>query len=333
MTPASTTSSRPSTATTSRRVTWTRVRSGRLAPERTTRGPLRRFLEARGTIGGHASPHLRRRLRTSDGVWLSAVWLPGPAHDLTPDHVPAVVLLHGFAASARKPAYARLADELQRDATVLSVDLRGHGRSGGWSTLGDRERHDVATAVAALRGDGHRHVTVVGVSMGSTAAVHAAATGSRPDALVLVSGPGFLPPEPRTPPLEALHRHWHSPTSRAAMRVGLKVRVAPPVNWSRPRHPADLVPVDLATLVVHGHDDTYFPVSDAVALAAGPRAVLWLEQDFGHAEDGLSPAWCARLRDALGGVVATGSFPPMPTSADGDGPTGDVDPAGVVGGR
>lgn len=269
---------------------------------------MRRFLEARGTLGGHAAPHRRRRILTADGVWVSAAWLPGPAARQPCRDVPAVVLLHGFAASARKPAYARLADVLQRDASVLAVDLRGHGRSQGASTLGDRERHDVAAAVAALRGDGHRHVSVVGVSMGSTAAVHAVATGTEVDALVLVSGPGFLPSEPRTAPLQALHRHWHSPVSRAAMRLGLKVRVAPPSRWSQPRDPADLVPDDLPTLVVHGCDDAYFPVGDAWALAAGERAVLWLEEDFGHAEDGLSPVWCARLRDALGVAVATGGF-------------------------
>lgn len=277
-------------------------------PPAATRGSVRRFLEARGTLGGHRSPHTRRGLRTTDGVWLSAAWLPGPARSRPTADVPAVVVLHGFAASAGKPAYARLADTLQHDATVLAVDLRGHGRSGGWSTLGDRERHDVAAAVAALRGDGHRHVTLVGVSMGATSAVHAVATDTAVDALVLVSGPGYLPDEPRTAPLRQLHRHWHSPFSRAVMRWGLRVRVSPPASWSRPRHPADIVPDDLPTLVVHGHDDAYFPVDDARALAAGPRAVLWLEDGFGHAEDGLTPAWCGQLRRALAVQVRTGGF-------------------------
>ncbi len=281
------------------------------------RGPLRRFLEARGSIGGHASPHRRRRIRTRDGVWLAATWLPGPAAAAAPADVPAVVLLHGFAASAGKPAYARLADELQRHATVLAVDLRGHGRSGGSSSLGDRERHDVAAAVATLRGDGHRHVTVVGVSMGSTAAVHAVATGTRVDALVLVSGPGFLHPEPRTEPLRRLHRHWNSRMSRAAMRVALRVRVAPPAGWSAPRHPGDLVPDGVPTLVVHGTDDTYFPPDHGRALARGDQAVLWLLDDFGHAEDGLDPAVCRRLGAALAEEVATGAFPPA-TSGPGD---------------
>lgn len=267
-------------------------------------------------MGGHATPHRRRRILTADGVWVSATWLPGPAAGRPCGEVPAVVLLHGFAASSRKPAYARLADVLQERATVLAVDLRGHGRSEGSSTLGDRERHDVAAAVAALRGDGHRHVTIVGVSMGSTAAVHAVATGTRVEAMVLVSGPGFLPPEPRTAPLQALHRHWHSRASRTAMRLALRVRVAPPSTWTRPRHPADLVPDDLPTLVVHGRDDAYFPVGDARALAGARRAVLWLEDDFGHAEDGLSPAWCVQLREALDVVVRTGGFEDVARAAD-----------------
>ncbi|MBY5161120.1 alpha/beta hydrolase [Salsipaludibacter albus] len=272
------------------------------------RGPLRRFLEARGTLGRHHAPHRRRRLHAADGVWLSAVSLPGPARWRDPATVPAVVLLHGFAASAAKPAYARLADELSRDLAVLSVDLRGHGRSAGSSTLGDAERHDVAAAVAALRADGHRHVTALGVSMGSTAAVHAAATGVDVDALVLVSGPGWFDEEPATEPLRQLHRHWHSPWSRLVMRRALHVDVAPPATWSEPRHPADVLPADLPTLVVHGRDDSYFPVGHGEALARGDRAVLWVEPVFGHAEDGLTPEFCHRLADAITSAAEAGGF-------------------------
>ncbi len=282
--------------------------AGPAPPEAPARGPLRRFLEARGTLGRHHAPHRRRRLYAADGVWLSAVSLPGPARWRDPAAVPGVVLLHGFAASASKPAYARLADELSRDLAVLAVDQRGHGRSGGASTLGDTERHDVAAAVAALRADGHRHVVAVGVSMGSTAAVHAAATGVELDGLVLVSGPGWFDAEPATEPLRQLHRHWNSRWSRLVMRRALRVSVAPPASWSEPRHPADVLPPDLPTLVVHGRDDAYFPVAHAEALARSDRAVLWLEPVFGHAEDGLTTAFCRRLAAAIVAAAETGDF-------------------------
>ena len=73
----------------------------------------------------------------------------------------AVVLVHGFAASADDPLVVAVAETLHtRGFEVVSYDSRGHGRSSGESTLGDLERHDVAAAVAlgagALRDRGSR---------------------------------------------------------------------------------------------------------------------------------------------------------------------------------
>lgn len=65
-------------------------------------------------------------------------------------------------------------------------------------------------------------------------------------------------------------------------------------------------------LDLHGHDDAYFPVDDAQALAgsAGGPAALWLEPPgFGHAEDGLTPAFIGALTDAVTAADPGTGFP------------------------
>ncbi|MBW3657002.1 MAG: CocE/NonD family hydrolase [Actinobacteria bacterium] len=281
----------------------------RPAPGRRPRGPVRRFLEARGHVGGHLAPHVETRLVTEDGTRLAATYLPGPGGA----HGPAVVLAHGFAANRRKPAYAYLADGLAQRMSVLSLDLRGHGRSGGVSTLGDREALDVAAGCAWLRAYGHPWVAAVGLSMGATSVLHAGARGTPADALVVVSATARFRMPAETAPMQRLASVWHTPWKRHGLRALLRVRIVPPAAWESPGHPEELAAAVAAPLlVVHGVDDAYFPVEDAEAIAAraaGP-ATLWIEPaGFGHAEDGITPVFVDALAGALLEVRATGRFP------------------------
>jgi pimeloyl-ACP methyl ester carboxylesterase len=269
---------------------------------------LRRYLETRGVIGGHAEPHATSRLLASDGTRLVATYLPGPSTSST-----AVLVAHGFAAHRRKPAYARLADGLSHAFPVLSLDLRGHGGSGGVSTLGDREHLDVRAGLDWLHAVGHDRVVAVGSSMGATAVLHAASLGAPFDAVVTVSGPAWFRAEPDTEPLRRLHTLWEGRAGRAGLRWLLGVRVAGPAVWQHPPHPAQMASnVRVPLLAVHGADDGYFPPGDADALRAAARgpSVVWHEPaGFGHAEDGLNPEFVHRLATAIGEVARTGRFP------------------------
>jgi uncharacterized protein len=272
------------------------------------RGPLRRYLETRGLVGGHLAEHATTRLVAADGTRLAGSYLPGP-----PTAPTAVLLLHGFAANRRKPAYARLADGLAESVPVLALDLRGHGGSSGTCTLGDHEVADVEAGIGWLRALGHRHVVTIGLSMGGTAALHATSLGADTDAVVAISAPAWFRDEPDTEPLRRLHAVWQRPAARAGLRLALGIRLAGPDAWRSPPHPAEMVTrIDRPLLVVHGEDDAYFPASDGETLAgaAGGQATFWREPvGFGHAEDGLTPAVIARLRDAVTAVATEGRFP------------------------
>lgn len=275
------------------------------------RGPVRRYLEARGVVGGHRRPSALTRLRAADGTPLVATFLPGP-----PDAEVAALVVHGFAASARKPAYARLADGLAARMPVLALDLRGHGRSAGRTTLGDAERGDVLAAAAWLGRVGHPRVVAIGASLGGTAVLRAAGAGLGAVGVVAISAPARWRPVAPPGPLQRIERIWHSAPRRAALRVALGVRLAPPARWSDPDPPVAAVRRWAGPLlVVHGEADPYFPIADAEALvaAAGGPAVLWRQPaSFGHAEDGLTPGVVAALRAAVLAVAVTGRFPAEP---------------------
>src|ERR1035438_6478953 len=83
-------------------------------------------------------------LVTEDGVPIEAIHLPG-TRDL------AIVVAHGFTLSWQRPHVWRIANRFNRMAGVLTFDFRGHGRSGGLSTLGDLEINDLEVVVAYAR--------------------------------------------------------------------------------------------------------------------------------------------------------------------------------------
>lgn len=275
--------------------------------ERRDRGNLRRLLEVRGLVGGFRAPHRDVRLMAEDGTRLVATWLPGPTRD-----APAVVLAHGFAANRRKPAYALLADVLASHVHVLTLDLRGHGASGGACTLGDREALDVDAAVRAARAAGHGRVAAVGLSMGGTSVLRAVAQSTPADAVVAVSTPAELGAI-ETDAMAGLDDLWRTPWKRVGFRLLSGVRLVGPDRWEPFDHPRVLAGrVHVPFLVVHGEDDHFFPISHAEKLhasAAGP-ATLWREPPgFGHAEEGIVPGFAGALGRAIVAAVEVGRFP------------------------
>ncbi|OEU97158.1 hypothetical protein AN217_03845 [Streptomyces qinglanensis] len=121
---------------------------------------------------------VRKDLRTADGVRIEARYEPyaGPATGSgTAGDPGAIVLAHGFTGALDRPAVRRAATAFTAHAAVVTFSFRGHGRSGGRSTVGDREVLDLAAAVAWARAQGHRTVATVGFSMGGSVVLRHAA--------------------------------------------------------------------------------------------------------------------------------------------------------------
>ncbi|MFI1112290.1 alpha/beta hydrolase family protein [Streptomyces physcomitrii] len=113
-------------------------------------------------------------VHTSDNVALEVAHAPGPGSETAPDDL-VIVLAHGFTGSRDRPHLRRAARVLTRYAPVVTFSFRGHGGSGGRSTVGDRELLDLAAVVAWARSLGYRRVATVGFSMGGSVVLRHAA--------------------------------------------------------------------------------------------------------------------------------------------------------------
>jgi pimeloyl-ACP methyl ester carboxylesterase len=220
----------------------------------------------------------RPTLRTRDGLDLAVL------RRLTCDTPrAAVVVVHGFNASSSCPNVEALADALHDDRfDVITYDARGHGRSGGESTLGDDEQHDVAAAVDLARTRAER-VVLVGASMGAIATMRYAATDPDIAGVVAVSCPAAwrLPRNVRGVLAAAMTR---TPLGRRMTTRLSGVRVAG--HWSNPTPPIQLAPrLTMPVTYVHGTEDRFIPVRDAALLCEAtpnPRRLI-VVPDMGHA--------------------------------------------------
>ncbi|WP_030164666.1 alpha/beta hydrolase [Streptomyces sp. NRRL S-813] len=265
---------------------------------------------------------VRRFLTTADGVAIDAVYEPGAAGGHGSGGV--FVIAHGFTGDLGRPHVRRVARTLARYGAVVTFSFRGHGASGGRSTVGDREVLDLAAAVAWARGLGHARVTTVGFSMGGSVVLrHAALYGARSDArevredawearedawearedawevrevreeartdaVVSVSAPARWYYR-GTAPMRRLHWLVMRPEGRLLSRYGLRTRIHHH-DWDPvPLSPVEAVPLITPTplLIVHGDRDAYFPLDHPrmLATAAGDHGELWLEPGMGHAEN------------------------------------------------
>ncbi len=226
-----------------------------------------------------------RTLVTDDGVAIDAVHLAGE-DDL------AIVLAHGFTLHWQHGAVWKVAKRLNSSGGgtgVITFDFRGHGRSGGTSTLGDKEINDVDIALRYARELGYQRVATVGFSMGASIVLRHAALIGGSDAVASVSGPGrwyFR----GTRPMRKVHWAVEHRLGRLVTRSLLHTRISSG-RWDPvPMPPADaaarIAPTPL--LIVHGDRDGYFPVDHAEQLyqAAHEPKELWIVPGLGHAESG-----------------------------------------------
>lgn len=230
-------------------------------------------------------------LVTDDGVPIDAVHLAG-------DGRLAFVVAHGFTLRWSQNAIWQAARRLNRYGGVVAFDFRGHGRSGGESTLGDKEIQDLDVAIRYARELGYDRVVSVGFSMGASIVLRHAGLLGGVDAVVSVSGPGRWYYR-GTLAMRQVHWAVQHRLGRLVARTFLKTRITNG-RWDPvPVPPADaaakIAPTPL--LIVHGDKDEFFPVDHAEQLfeAAHQPKELWIVPGYGHAETAAPRALIERI--------------------------------------
>jgi pimeloyl-ACP methyl ester carboxylesterase len=235
------------------------------------------------------------RIPTAGGKTLHGWWIPSG----TPS-APCLVLVHGWGRNVeRMLPYVELLHPAGYD--LLAFDARHHGSS-------DADDHatmvkfseDIRAAVTYAIGRGAPKVGVLGLSVGGSAAIHAAGCDPRIAAVATV-GAFADPSDPRA----TIGRRWWllAPGLPLAFRlterrIGFRFRdVAPErvVRKARARF-----------LLIHGTEDVVVPVSNARRLAAAGGAAVrtWIIPGRGHSDPHREKEMAARLTSFFGDALA-----------------------------
>lgn len=255
-------------------------------------------------------------LLTDDGIRIAV-----DHYQHASDH--AIVVVHGFAGHTRQPRVMNVLTTFAESAGVIALDLRGHGRSAGRSTVGYLEVLDLQAAVAWAFELGYTSVSTAGFSMGGSIVIRHAALFGSVASVASISGPAFWYYK-GTKVMRRLHQGVETRLGRIIVRATLKTRIGKP-PWP---DPPPLPPVDAAArlgdtpfLVVHGDVDPFFPTEHPEALYsaaanAGVPVELWLEPGFGHAEGAMTEDLLIRIRDWL---LTSATERALPTEPEGVG--------------
>ncbi|HUB40083.1 MAG TPA: alpha/beta fold hydrolase [Streptosporangiaceae bacterium] len=244
-------------------------------------------------------------LVTPDGVPIEAVHLHG-------DRALGIVVAHGFTLHWQGPHVWRVARRLNEHAGVVAFDFRGHGRSGGATTLGDKEIQDVDTVVRYARELGYERVVTVGFSMGASTVLRHAGILGGVDGVVSVSGPGRWYYR-GTPSMRRVHWAVEHRTGRFVAKRVMKTRISQG-RWDPvPMPPAEAAAMIAPTpvLIVHGDRDEYFPSDHAEQLfeAARQPKELWIVPGLGHAESAVSGQLLDRIARWAFGATSVAASP------------------------
>jgi uncharacterized protein len=255
--------------------------------------PSRRSPEA--TPASFGLGYSEVRLLSTDGVRLSAWWVPVEGSSL------AAVLVPGWG-GYKFDEHLLQTLPVYHDAgySVLLLDLRAQGESDGTRrTLGYREVRDVRGALAWLQQQGYRldQIVLHGWSMGGATALRAA-PGTGVAAVIEEAGYADLPILLRGEIPDFVH--FGRPLRPAILLAGRLFPDFDPWDVVPKRDAARLSDEGVPLFVIHSTEDEIVPYEQARIFAAVyPDARVWKLEGYAHVEAYQHPEYAKRLRAFL----------------------------------
>ena len=230
----------------------------------------------RETPGSLGLSYRSVEVRTSDGVTLKG-WDVDPVGR---ERRPIVVVMHGYTSCRAAPYVMGLIRALASEGyRVVAFDFRGHGESGGTTTIGPREARLDAPAIVGYVREHYpgRPVVLVGYSMGAVVAIMA---GDAVGAAAVVADSPYTSLDQVVP--RWLKREMGVPEAYSRL-IGLYGSLL--AGESLSFGPAHLQSIDLPLLVIAGTRDPLITPAEAREIAAksccGEAVIV---QGAGHVE-------------------------------------------------
>lgn len=192
-----------------------------------------------------------------------------------------IILLHGFAVDKSDLIDVALLF-YQNGYSVLLLDFRAHGKSGGnRCSLGFYETQELDAAVRFLKKRGSAGIGIMGFSMGGTVALLAASRNEDIDAII--SDSAYL--SFKTAVRDFASAYYRIPyfpfIPLIVWFAGKRLGFDPP-DLDLSRHLPSIAPRPI--LIIHSIDDREITVSNAhlIYQYARPPKELWLVKEGGH---------------------------------------------------
>lgn len=99
-----------------------------------------------------------------------------------------VIICHGFSMSKDTKIFFNLSEELFKEYDIITMDMRGHGKSGGNFSFTTKEHEDIKTVINYIN-KSYKYIFLMGFSLGAASSIIEVSQNKNVNGLIEVSPP------------------------------------------------------------------------------------------------------------------------------------------------
>ncbi len=190
-----------------------------------------------------------------------------------------IIICHGFLEYKDSPAFKSISEKMAKSFDVLTIDMRGHGKSTGKYTYGAKEALDIQAGLDFFKKK-YNSIILMGFSLGALVSLAAAVKNNCVNALILISPPAsFSKIRPKL---------WTFAAIKTAIEnIGSGKKVwGFNIFMNKPENLENIKKVKIPVLMLHGTKDWVIDHHHSIELkdAAPQNVELIIVKDGTHAE-------------------------------------------------